>query len=459
MPKFSSPPPYRPSRNTWRQSFYYQRVDSLPLHTNNAALMAAIISDNSAKPYLGMTPFGQDNWNNSYQAGLAAASYFVDSWPTGRPITRTNWAINMIDNQGRAYSSSPNPHLYWPDLRQQDATRANPIAQAILGLAEYQPSLTFGDRHSILWSEQTNELSESIGYIGNNPYCGAIATFNLQSYTLPLSVTGAPAGVCAARIPIAPFFFTYQDLLDCGTTGDLGHMVGWSNFNYGPNYVWPARLADGTLPSSIVPAGTVIRLKSDFNMSLLPSNATVGQPLRALARTLQKYGAMCYDRNFLESKIMVPSDPAWPQGANDLGVQLGTDFQFSSFEVVDLASVAGAANSIQTVVNVPEIYSVDGYAVRPGCAPVNVPTEITILGRHMNSATSVDFSGQLASTSFTIVSDSEIRCTTPPSLQGNSSVNVRNANGYTSEDFQFLSVNVSSGGGGKISGSGRIGLS
>ena len=172
-------------------------------------------------------------------------------------------------------------------------------------------------------------------------YGGTIATPN---YTLPLGNTGRPAGVCAASIPIAPLLFTYQDLLNAGTTGHLGHMVGLSLKTYGPGFRWPARSADGLNPTSPVQAGTVFRLKASFDLNTIPAG-----PLRALARTLKVHGGIVYDRNLSTPKLTTISDPTWPQGNSDLGIVLGKRLPLTALEPVNLTPIAGPPNTHQTL--------------------------------------------------------------------------------------------------------------
>lgn len=340
MPAFATPVPYQPDRRYWAGSFYYRRVDNLPADTAATTITNALVSDNSPEPWIHLTPFGADNWASSCDPGRAAASYFVDSWPSGKAAARVNWSIVRPDR------STPNPHLYWSGLRQQDALRANAL-QRLLGAADYQPSLTYGDRHAILWSEPTGELVEAIGYIGNAAKAEAIVTYRLgtvaaPNYNLPTGSTGGPAGVCAASIPIAPLLFTYADLVKCGTTGHLGRMVGLSLKTYGPTYRWPARSADGLNQSSPVQAGMVFRLKAAFDLNTVPSG-----PLRALARTLQVHGGIVYDRNLGVPKVTTISDPAWPKGTANLGVVLGNKIPLSAMEPVNMSSVAGTAGTIR----------------------------------------------------------------------------------------------------------------
>lgn len=375
MPQFATPPPYRPTRSTWRNAFYYQPVDGLPVHGSSAAYISAMQGVNASDPNVRMVPFGQDNWN----AG-SESYYFVDSWPANRPISRVNWS--RINTAG----STANPHLYWPDLRQQNAVRNSPFAQAVFGLPDYAVNLSNGDRHAICWSESTGELLEVIGYSGFSAAAEAIVTWDLNSYTLPRN-GGVPVGVVAACFPVAPLMFTYQDLLDCGASGDLGHMLGLSVYDYGTTFAWPARKSDGTQAGG-VPGGTVFRLKSNFSLNSLPNNA-----LKAVARTLQKYGAVIYDRNFTRHQLLTPNDPAWPQGQQDLGVLLGSLFPWSAFEAVNLSSVAGSVDSISVAGSTPAVQgqTLDG-------DPATVRVELNASARLSVSATAAAPSARFTAT-------------------------------------------------------------
>lgn len=337
MPSFYTPT-YRPARTHWRDSIYYKRVDSLPVAADSAAKISETIAYHTTYggPYLRIFPYGTDNWLTSYEQ----ASYFIDRWPEGVPPSRVNWYIVT------GYRSTPNPHLYFSDLRQEFASRNSDLLQ-LFGFPEYAVS-NYGDRHAVIWSEETDELVEAIGFSGYGPAAETIVTYDLNSYTLPLGQPNefgaqVPAGSVAASLPVAPFYFTYQDLLDCGESGDLGHMLGWVAANYREEFQWPARSTDGEEATGL-PAGAVLRLKSTFNVASLPN-----APLRALARTLQKYGVLLYDKSSTHAVIATPSDPNWPQGANDLGTLLGSSLQFSQFDLVDMSSVMIAPDSIEVL--------------------------------------------------------------------------------------------------------------
>jgi len=470
MPKFETPPPFRPYHPSngmpgfWYGSFYRQRVDGLNVDANAVNIMASLISDNTrpgeGAPYATMTPFGQDNWNNSYVSGAAAASYFSDVWPnpSAASVTQTNWNILRPDR------STANPHPYFSDLRQQDATKANPFFGGgyLVGIS--------GDRHATLWIPSKRMLVEAIGYSGLNASCEAIVKYSwgdentgIPNFTLPLASTGGgPAGANAASIPVGPLFFTYDDLLECGETGDLGHMVGISLRNYGrisagqPTgwYRWPARRSDGTIDGSAVKAGQVFRLKSTFNeATAFPTN----QPLRALARTLKKYGMIVYDRNFNIAKITVPNDPKWPTGSQDLGVVLGNKLPLSNFEPVDMDPIAGPTNSIQVLAPFPEADSFGVLQSVSAWTPAYGGEQITLNGDNLTGTTKVVITGALSAVSFTVVDDNTLTFVAPPGQPGLCDFWVENIYGSSNIlDFEYTTVipsqNVHS------ASSGRMGL-
>lgn len=364
MASFSAPPPYRPNRSAfWQESFYYLNAAAMPVKANSAAITAAMFAYHDGAG-LGTSfefrPFGQANWNAGNSAG-----YFVDSLPSNLdPATaRRTWAANTTVAQ------QPGTHLYFTDLRQQGATR-NALGQySVVG---------FGDRHAILWSESSNELMECIGYSGYSAACMHNATFNLASYAMPFATNGTtPAGAIAPRFPVAPLFFTYQDLVDCGTSGNLGHMVGIVLEDYQNQRQWPSRVGDGTQldgPKS----GEVLRLRSDFDLASLPNDM-----MRALARTLQLHGAILYDRG-ATPKINTCNDPLWTSAHR-------ASFPFNQFECLDLSSVAGPAHSIRLASNPGgNLLPVPSFTFAPaaGAVPLTV---------NFNGSASTDPDGSISS--------------------------------------------------------------
>jgi PKD repeat protein len=348
MAAFASPAPHRPNRSAfWQDSFYYLDVSSLPVKADSAAITGAMYAYHTGQGLsteIGFRPFGLSNWNAGNSAG-----YFADTLPSNLdPATaRRTWIANTTQAQ------QAGTHLYFSDLRQQGATR-NVLGQySIVG---------FGDRHGIIWSESSDELMECIGYSGFSAACMHNVTYDLSSYDMPFASNGTtPAGAIAPRFPVAPLFFTYQDLVDCGSSGNLGHMVGFVLQDYRNQRQWPSRGGDGkqtTGPKS----GEVIRLRSDFNMASLPNDM-----MRALARTLQTHGAILFDLGDYPT-IITCNDPLW-------NTTTRASFPFDQFQCVDISSVAGPEHSIRLAsTSAGNLVPVPSFTHSPpaGAAPLTV---------------------------------------------------------------------------------------
>lgn len=333
MPSFEVPLPYRPDRSkVWPQSFYNLRVDGLPLIPQSTQYVTESFQFHQTLPvnphtHVAFGPFGQNNWNEGGQAAM-----FVDRLPAGTSVAfnspaRVNWTILQPP------ANHPGKHLYFADLRQEGAVKQifNPFSA---NWQKYDPLPVFvqNDKHSIMWSPDSGELVETILYRGDRPECGHAVTFITNDYEMPLGTDpGWKAGVNASRIPIAPLFFTWQDLVDCGTTGDLGHMIGIVMEDGRNPSVWPARGNDFTRSTGI-PQGSIVRLRADFDESVFPR-----AEMRALARTLKRHGGVVYDRAPVFA-IGAPSDPQWPVDVLT-GQAWGTRVQITDLEIVDVSSV------------------------------------------------------------------------------------------------------------------------
>lgn len=339
MPSFSSPLPYRPNRATfWPQSVYNLRVDELPVHASSDTWITET-SDfhNTADSgtHVRFTPFGTDDWNNGEQAG-----YFVDTLPAGTTpdSARRTWTANQPNAQ------QPGPHIYFSNLRQQGATNV---------LGNYTPLsvIAQGDKHAVCWSEASRELMEAILYRGDRAECGHQVTWDLDDYECYLGPNGVTkAGATATRIPVAPLFFTYQDLVDCGTTGDLGHMLGFVLKDMRDTYTWPARQTDGT-QSTGMPEGAILRLRSDFD------DTGMTQPEKAIIRTLKRYGMLLFDRSSF-IRLVAPNDPSWPSNLSWGPGKL----DITDFDVVDVSSVATGSFTRNYPLDVPNSTSRFGLA-------------------------------------------------------------------------------------------------
>jgi hypothetical protein len=347
MPLWSTPA-YSPDRSlVWPASFYYLRTDA-----GGANLPGVVTSalTNTANYHAGLPngelfrfePFTTADWDFSGSTFVpqTTAGYFHDVWPGGTP-TPTTWTVSYP--QGSNGSS----HLYFANLRQENSYKG-------FFSGAYTPQGNGGyDRHAVLWAENVaygQQLVEAYGYNGTSANATQVVTYDLTDYTLP-NGTSEPAGVVAARMPVAPFQFTYADLVAAGT-GDLGHMIGWVGANYGFSYKWPARSTDGQLTpaGNYLVAGSVIRLKSTWTIP-----AGWPETLKALARTLQRYGAVLFDKNSTlidpsggKAVISSVSDPAWPTGGSSLRtLWAASGPDLSDFEEVDISSLKVSDDSIR----------------------------------------------------------------------------------------------------------------
>ena len=334
MPRFETPLPYSPDRSrVWPESVYNLRVDGLPTVPDSDAIIQFTHDYHASLPDIPHThvtfqPFGLSNWNTGARSG-----YFVDRLPAGTstafnsPARRTWTALNPD-------AQHPGKHLYFADLRQQGATK-NLLTGEYTILPVFINTGPDGgaDKHSVMWSPDSDELVESISYRGDRPESAHATTFITTDYEMPLGADGVrKAGANSPRVPIGPLFFTYQDLVDCGTTGDLGHVIGIAMKNGNSAEVWPARANDFEL-SEGPSLGHILRLRADFDETQFarPEN-------RALIRTLKKHGMMIIDRG-PTMRILACSDPTWPTGSTGLNADWGTKVQILDFEVVDVSSV------------------------------------------------------------------------------------------------------------------------
>lgn len=325
MPRFEDPLPYRPDRSVvWPESIYNLRVDGLPRRSDSLTRLTDTFNFHASLPvnphtHVRIQPFGINNWNTGAQAG-----YFIDRLPAGTSVAfnssaRRTWTALNPDAQNSG------KHLYFSDLRQQGATK-----NLLTGEYTILPVFVQNDKHCILWSPDSDELVEGISYRGDRPESSHVATFITTDYEMPLGQDLVrKAGATASRFPVAPLYFTYQDLVDCGLNGDLGHMLGFTMEDGDQNHVWPARANDYTRSTGLA-EGMVIRLKSSFDETVFTN-----QTLRALARTLKRHGAVVFDRS-PTMRIATCNDPEWPSGLSN---DWGTKVSILDFEVVDTDSV------------------------------------------------------------------------------------------------------------------------
>ena len=402
MPSFYTPQ-HSPDRSAfWEDSFYNAPVDELPLLTNSADMIAetALLHETLFTPsidagtmadfgsHVRIGTFGADDWQLPAFAPQKAG-YFVDKFPDSlldqvdNPYYRTNWTVeNNPDDQSSVWdTSTENPHLWFPDLRCEQAQRAlfvEPWYEFRLTNPLFAPN---DDYHTMMWSETTNELVESLGYFwpGSGPPLAGVSvvTWDLSTYILNRSHIPPyrATGTIAAKVPMAPFYFSYADIEACGPDGDLGHMLALAVGNYAPGHKWPVRGGDGTIQdidytakdgpngttytrrydvANLPQAGQVLRLSKNYDMDRLTNQAT-----RAVARTLQRHGMVVMDKNTKFMGISTASDPRWPADgsrayegspASPLALTWGTNMPITEFEAVDMSPLyTGNPDSIEAL--------------------------------------------------------------------------------------------------------------
>lgn len=334
---------YSGNRTDWPDAFYYTPVDTLPLHTNSATWVTdtELIHTSTPTPrnYVDVRPFTLTNWNDTIfypfgKAGQPAGTY--TQYDSSYFVSRDDGSSLHTWTLSSGVLSNGTSHRWFPNIRPEGAFGDGTVNG-------FYENLTYGDRHTFHWDETNHELIESIGYttVGGAPNAENVVTWDTTTYTLPAAPTdNLNPGVVAARIPVAPFLFTYADLVAAGPTGDLGHMVGWVAHDYQSTYEWPARWHDGLQPIG-APCGSVMRLKADFDTSTLPNDA-----LKAFANTLKKYGAFLYDKNLNTAVFGMMNDAAWTG-------MTSSAFTFNSFEFVDMSGLKVADDSIEANVTPP----------------------------------------------------------------------------------------------------------
>ena len=271
-----------PANNPWNE-----RVDSLPVTSDSATIVASIGAGTGLHP-----DFGSGLWNGS---------------PIGIPVTTVHL--------GTALSS--------PSFDYADESDAGPYP--IPANVRIEGG---GDRHAILLDPRLCRLYElyALQKAGSGWTAGSGAIWNLRSNTL------RPAGwtsTDAAGLPILPGLARYDEI----THGRITHALRFTVSRTRNTYVWPARHAASSLTTtSLPPMGLRLRLKASYDISGFPPQA------RIVLQTLKTYGMMVAD-NGSNWFISGAPDSRWDN--NDLST-LG-QVRGSAFEVVDTSSLAALA--------------------------------------------------------------------------------------------------------------------
>jgi len=268
---------------------FNQRVDKLPVAANSATLIGSIGLDATAKADFG---------SGMYDGGPIGIPYRVVRGSQKRvPVT-----FDVPDeSDGSRYPLPANV-----------AIEGGPNAD--------------GDRHVLVVDRDRCRLYELYDAHpqggGARWRAGSGAIFNLRSNHLrPAGWTSADA----AGLPILPGLVRYSEVAN----GALDHALRFTARRTRSSYVYPARhFASSDAGAALPPMGTRIRLKRGANLSGL------GKQARAVAKALQRYGALLADNGSPWFFSGAP-DRRWDNDdLRTLGRLRGSDF-----EVVDTRSL------------------------------------------------------------------------------------------------------------------------
>jgi hypothetical protein len=281
--------PVFPADNAWNQ-----RVDTLPVAGNSAAIIASIGVGVGVH-----ADFGSGTWNGG---------------PIGIPIT-------VVDGGTTPAYQVP---FRWPD---QSDPGPYPIPPDVA--IEGGPNAT-GDRHAIIVDRTACRLYELYALYpnGNGWKADSGAIWDLRTNHLrPEGWTSADA----AGLPILPGLARYDEV----SRGVIDHALRFTVQNTRRAYVYPARHFASTLTDpNLPPMGLRVRLKASFDTSGFAT-----QP-RIVLEALKRYGMMVAD-NGSNWYVSGAPDPGWnDDDLHQLGSVKGSDF-----EVVDTSSLGPGPTS------------------------------------------------------------------------------------------------------------------
>ena len=277
--------PVFPVSSPWNQ-----RVDTLPVAANSAALIASIGLDSHVH-----ADFGSGLYDGS-RIGIPYVVVHGKTTPTSR--VRFDYADE----------SDKGPYPIPANV---------PI--------EGQPATTDGDRHALIVDRDSCKLYElyALHRQGSRWSAGSGAIWNLRSNALrPAGWTSADA----AGLPILPGLARWDG---DASTGAIDHALRFTASRTRRAYVYPARhYASSDTDPSLPPMGLRVRLKTSVDISKLPPQA------RIVATAMKRYGMILADNG---SPWYVSGAPS-PRWSNDqlhaLGQLTGADF-----EVVDTSKL------------------------------------------------------------------------------------------------------------------------
>ena len=267
-----------PPDNPWNE-----RVDTLPVAANSAAIIASIGATTGLHP-----DFGSGNW---------------DGGPIGIPYSIATSSDKKVSVRfDYADESDPGPY---------------PIPKNV--------KIEFGsDHHALIVDKSACRLYElfALSKSGKNWRAGSGAIWSLNSDALrPEGWTSADA----AGLPILPGLARYDEV----AAGEIDHALRFTVSRTRRAYVYPARHYASTLTDpNLPPMGLRVRLRASFDTSGFPQQA------RVILDALKRYGMVVADNGSNWFISGVP-DSHWSNDAlHTLGRVKGSDF-----EVIDPAAI------------------------------------------------------------------------------------------------------------------------
>ena len=185
------------------------------------------------------------------------------------------------------------------------------------------------DRHYLVTDPVKCQLVETIGYNSLTSTVTGAAVWNLNSYDAPTRPVADALPAEAARLPISPMVYTYEEV----ASGRITHALRMTASAVSPSAVWPASTSDGrdTNPSAI-PMGAHLRLKAGTDLSAL------GPAAKVVATAMKEYGMVLADSTITGWSPTGSPDTRW----DDADLASLTTLTLDQFEVVD--PIAAQAN-------------------------------------------------------------------------------------------------------------------
>lgn len=342
----AAPPPRFPPGAVWHQS-----IVSAPLHPNSTSMINTLV--------------GLGGWGNANKFQIDFSLQTYPDAPAGTPM-RT-----VVPHSGSG-------EYYLPDCETLPATMPVPADAAFEGQSGLSCDNNAEDCHLLV--RQGNLLYEiySGNYSGGVLNARCLVVWNLAAVYPPEGRGEHCSSSDAAGFPIAPLLVNADEVTAAAgvANSDLGHAIRFVLPNSrmandtslggvgGRLYVHPASHAGSPGgPSTSVPYGARLRLKSTFNMAGYSAAAQV------ILRTMQRYGIVLSDGGNIA--LTFETDRFTTAKWNTLGITAQTFFNgaggatpvlVSHFEVIDTGPRIGETwNCVRSTVTVPDLIFRHGF--------------------------------------------------------------------------------------------------